>query len=329
MRFLLLLLVWMAMPAGAMVGRVDALLVDDVGLARTKLALDAMIDGTVDVASALRAVEDLERVVAAELAPDASVGVRIDALLRVLYVAGEWNAHRPFTYDFDDPFARQPRNRLLSTYLDARRGNCLTMPVLFAILGRRIGLTVALAKAPHHLFAKVRDDDGAWINVEATGGGLKSDAGYVRETGISERALANGLYLRPLTRAEEVAVLSADVAAALERRGDFEGAMRIARRMLEIDPNDVDAMVRLGSLHGRILDRDFHQRWPDPADVPRARHAEYRERSATNAALFAQAEALGWRQTTPGETADYLRAIERARSRFNPPTEAPPPVPPS
>ena len=172
---------------------------------------------------------------------------------------------------------------------------------------------MALAKAPHHLLAKVRDDDGAWFNVEATGGGLKSEAGYVRDTGISERALANGLYLRPLTRTEEIAALSADVAAALERRGDYDAAIAIAQRMLAVDPNDVDAMVRLGSLQGRILERDFHARWPDPADVPSTRHAEYRALSATNAAWFAKAEALGWRQPTPEAEADYLRTIERAR----------------
>ncbi len=313
MRLLLLLLFWFATPAGAMVGRVDALLIDDVGLARTKVALDAMVDGTVDVASVLRAVEEMERVVVVEVGVDASVRARVDGLLRVLHVAGPWNAHRPFAYDFDDPFARVPRNRLLSTYLEARRGNCVTMPVLFAILGRRLGLTVALAKAPHHLFAKVRNEDGTWLNLEATGGGLKSDAGYVRDTGISERALAHGVYLRPLTREEEIAALSADVAAALERRGAFEDAIAIAERMLQIDPKDVDAMVRLGSLHGRILDRDFHDRWPDPADVPGARHAEYRERSAANAAWFAKAEALGWRQPMPEEEAAYLRATERAR----------------
>jgi regulator of sirC expression with transglutaminase-like and TPR domain len=329
MRWLLLLCFWIVLPVGAVAARVDALLVGDADLARAKVALDAMVEPKVDAASTLHAVEEWARVVDAEVAADASIRARVDGLLRVLHVAGEWNTHRPFTYDFDDPFARVPQHRLLSMYMETRRGNCVTMPVLFAILGRRIGLTVALAKAPHHLFAMVRDDDGTWLNVEATGGGLKSDAGYIRDTSISERALSNGLYLRPLTRAEEVAVLSADVAAALERRGDFEGAMAIARRMLEIDPNDVDAMVRLGSLHGRILDRDFHQRWPDPADVPRVRHAEYRERSTANAALFAQAEALGWRQPTPEETADYLRAIERARLRLSPPTVSLPPAPTS
>jgi regulator of sirC expression with transglutaminase-like and TPR domain len=319
MRFLLLLCLWIATPASAMVGRVDALLVDDIGLARTKLALDAMVDETVDVERTLRAVEAWSRVAEAEVPADASVRARVDGLLRVLYVAGAWNAHRPFAYDFDDPFARVARNRLLSTYLETRRGNCVTMPVLFAILGRGIGLTVALARAPHHLFAVVRDDDGTWFNVEATAGGLKSDASYVRDTGISAQALANGLYLRALTREEEIATLAGDVASALSHHGDHETAIALATRMLEIDPNDVDWMVRLGTLHARILDRDFHARWPDPADVPPGRHAEYRERSAANAAWFAKAEALGWRQPTPEEESAYLRATEDARLRVSPP----------
>ena len=319
MRLLLLLCLWIAMPASAMVGRIDALVASDVDLARAKLALDAMVDETVDVERTSRAVEDWSRVVAAEVPVDASVRARVDGMLRVLYVAGAWNAHWPFAYDFDDPLARVAKNRLLSTYLETRRGNCVTMPVLFAILARRIGLTVAFARAPHHLFVKVRDDDGTWFNVEATAGGLKADASYVRDTGISAQALANGLYLRPLTREEEIATLAGDVASALSHRGDYETAIAIAARMLEIDPNDVDWMVRLGTLHARILDRDFHARWPDPADVPPERHAEYRERSAANAAWFGKAETLGWRQPTPEEESAYLRATEDARVRVTPP----------
>jgi hypothetical protein len=216
---------------------------------------------------------------------------------------------------------------LLSTYLATRRGNCVTMPVLFAVIGRRLGLTLALAKAPHHLFVKVRDDDGSWINVEATAGGLKRDESYVRETHISGQALANGLYLRPMTSAGEVATLAGDVAAALERRGQFESAIRVTERMLAVDPRDVEAMVRLASLHARILDRDFHARWPNPADVPPDRHAEYRERSRSNTAWFAKAEALGWRQPSAEDEAAYLRGIARARDADE--TPATPPHAPS
>jgi hypothetical protein len=74
-------------------------------------------------------------------------------------------------------------------------------------------------------------------------------------------------------------------------------------------------MVRIGSLHARIIERRFHSRWPDPANVPRARHAEYRALSDANAAWFARAEALGWSPPAPGSDAAYLESIEAERRR--------------
>ncbi|KGQ19584.1 hypothetical protein LF41_2522 [Lysobacter dokdonensis DS-58] len=336
MRLLLLLWMLVAMPAEAAVARVDALLAAEAGLLESKVALDALVDATVDGERVSHDVEAWSRVVLAHVRAEGSVRARVDGLLRVLYVAGAWNGGRAFAYDFDDPFARAPSNRLLSTYLETRRGNCVTMPVLFAILGQRLGLTLALAKAPQHLLVKVRDDDGTWFNVEATGGGLKADASYVRDTGISAQALANATYLRPLTPTQTIATLAGDVVGALERRGELDAALALGERLHAVDPRDVDAMLRVASLHARILDRDFHARWPNPIDVPPERHAEYRMRSAANAELFARAEQLGWREPTPEAAAAYLRAIDSARAavtRGAPSTRdasgAAPPTPPT
>jgi len=60
---------------------------------------------------------------------------------------------------------------LLQRYLTTRRGNCITMPILFLALGQRLGLTMTLAEAPLHVFVKYTDDDGAVWNLEATSGG--------------------------------------------------------------------------------------------------------------------------------------------------------------
>ena len=56
--------------------------------------------------------------------------------------------NRPFTYDLKDPLGQQVRSKMLSTYVRTRKGNCVSMPVLFLIVADRLGLKVRLAAAP-------------------------------------------------------------------------------------------------------------------------------------------------------------------------------------
>ena len=48
----------------------------------------------------------------------------------------------------------------MSHYLATRKGNCVSMPVLFVILGQKLGLPITLAIAPNHVFAKYKRDNG-------------------------------------------------------------------------------------------------------------------------------------------------------------------------
>jgi regulator of sirC expression with transglutaminase-like and TPR domain len=321
LRLLLLVCCFVATPVCASatwLSHVDAWLAmpeEQVDLAAAKLGMDRLLDPRVDTASSLRRIDGLALAARARMPQGTSMRPKVEALLSTLHVPGPWNDHRPFQYDLDDPFARRDGSRLLSTYLDTRRGNCVTMPVLLVILGRRLGLQLHLARAPHHLFVKFQDEDGAWWNIEATAGGYKRDESYVRDTGISPRALETGIYLRPLHAREAVATLSGDLANALRQRGDDTAALALSERALAVDPRDVGAMVRIGSIHARAIERRFHARWADASDVPAALHAEYRALSQANAHWFASAEALGWQQPSPESEAHYLRAIEAEKRR--------------
>jgi regulator of sirC expression with transglutaminase-like and TPR domain len=299
------------------VARVEAMLAGKaaaIDLAEAKMAIDVAIDPRVDVTEVRAELDAWTERIEVRMPMGATIRQRVDVVLSTLYVAGEWNDFRPFAYDLDDPFALRPENRLLATYLETRRGNCVSMPVLLAILGTRLGLPMFLAKAPNHLFVKYRDDDGAWHNFEATSGGYKGDASYIRETGISERAVANGVYLRPLDVREAAATLAGDLVQSLADRGDHNRAMRVAQRIHTANPHDVDAMVRVGSLHASAMTA-FHARWPDPADVPAKLHARYRAHAEANRAWFARAEARGWVEPAESQNAAYLRDIELERDR--------------
>ena len=52
----------------------------------------------------------------------------------------------------------------MSNYLATKLGNCVSMPALFVIIGRKIGIDVTLSLAPEHMFVKFRDESGVYIN---------------------------------------------------------------------------------------------------------------------------------------------------------------------
>lgn len=187
-------------------------------LARAKVAIDRMIDPAIDEAATLKQLDELATSIRNRFPAGASSRAKLDVLLSSLYRPGPWNDHRPFSYDLSDPLGTAIRNKLLSTYLTTRKGNCVSMPILVMLLGQKLGLDVTLATAPLHVLVKFQGDDGQWINVETTSGGFKQDASYQREMGITPLAMTNQIYLRPLSKRESLGVIASTL---MEHYGDI------------------------------------------------------------------------------------------------------------
>ena len=129
-------------------------------MAQAKSVIDRLIDPSIDSDAVLREVDALVAATKARTPTMASKRGRTDVLLSTLYKPGAWNGNHPFSHDLSDPMGSNRRNKLLATYLASRKGNCVSMPILVAIVGQRLGLNTALATAPEHLLVKFVDDQG-------------------------------------------------------------------------------------------------------------------------------------------------------------------------
>ncbi|HEL5339975.1 TPA: hypothetical protein UOJ00_002972 [Stenotrophomonas maltophilia] len=78
-----------------------------VDFAAAKITIDRLIDPSIDVAAVQHELDRLTRAVAARTPAGLTPRARMDVLLSTLYTAGDWNDHRPFRYDLDDPTGRQ------------------------------------------------------------------------------------------------------------------------------------------------------------------------------------------------------------------------------
>ena len=116
--------------------------------------------------------------------------------------------------------------------LDERRGNCLSLSVLYVLAGRRLGMPMRVAVVPRHAF--VRYDDGVRrYNIEASMGGMVVSDAYVRG-----RHCRRGGGPRLLSHLGAAAALLSQAANDLSSRGEGERACRLFARASEWAPGD-------------------------------------------------------------------------------------------
>ncbi|MGK6317738.1 transglutaminase family protein [Neorhizobium sp. DT-125] len=275
---------------------VEALFDPSLDLLQVKLRVDAMVDPSVNRVAVKSMIEQMAADIATMAGKDADSASKLTALKRYLYESGSWNGNKPFQYDLDDPLGEKPANRLLQRYLTTRRGNCITMPMLFLALGQRLGLTMTLAEAPLHVFVKYIDDDGKVWNLEATsGGGFTRDAWYRQKLPMSDQAVANGVYLRPLSHEEATALIASLIVEHQVAKGEFERAIAVSDVLLRHYPNFAYLLVKKGSAYNGLLRRELAGKYARMEDIPTDLKAKADQWYGQNMESFAKAEALGWR----------------------------------
>ncbi|MEW6412634.1 MAG: transglutaminase family protein [Candidatus Zixiibacteriota bacterium] len=252
------------------------------------------------------------------------VGPREGDMVRLLmtkmyqFEPGEWNSGNIFSYDLNDPFGEQPGARLLTTYLDTRKGNCVSMPTLFLALMERVAPDVPFngVSAPLHLFCRLHDrQDGNIWNVESTNGGEPArEQWYIKTLGISRLAIDSGSYMRDLTKKDFIAELLGILVSKYRNAREYEKALDFAELMLKLNPRSLNGLVQKGALLawvGLTLQEQLmvQQRHPsaeeaDKLGLYKVESDKYIERART----------LGWEPETPGSREDYLRTIRAAQS---------------
>lgn len=133
-------------------------------------------------------------------------------LLLVTVLQRDLGVHYNLPFSEGEYDASDSRNHFLHGLLQGHGGTCVTMPVLYIAIGRRLGYPLFLVKAKEHLFCRWQGQ-GDRFNIEATSPGFVSlpDDEYLRfPKRLSSDDLQTGVYLHNLTRVEEVAHFAAE-----------------------------------------------------------------------------------------------------------------------
>ena len=99
------------------------------------------------------------------------------------------------------------RNLFIHGLLSGHGGTCVTMPILYVAVGRRLGYPLKIAHAKEHSFVRWEEPGGERFNIEATSGGsAPTTMPIITSPGpLTDEDIATGFYLRSLTPREELA----------------------------------------------------------------------------------------------------------------------------
>lgn len=232
---------------------------------------DRLTDPSIDEAAALAELDGMvgtvNKMLSTLLPDEASTDMaKIKALRAFICEPGHWNDQKPFQYDLTDPLGQQPGAQLLAHYLATKKGNCVSMPMLFLALGEKLGLDFTLSSAPLHLFVKYTDRaTGKTWNLQTTSGaGFTRDEHYRKQLAMTDEAIANGIYLKTMRRREALAMIATGILDALIASGRYEEAIAVADVLIEANPADTYSLMKKGTAllsdsatrrHREILER--------------------------------------------------------------------------
>lgn len=170
------------------------------------------------------------------------------------------NGHKPFTYNFNDTGGEQDfTNQVVSKVMRTHAGQCRSLPMYYKVLAEALGAKAYIAYAPAHVFIRYRNEDNMypeeWVNVELTTHQITPESFYKEHYEISDKAVANKVYLHPLTDQETVAGQLADLAFGYVKKfglyDDF--TRRCTEKSLEYYPHHPNAIIILGKSIEAVL----------------------------------------------------------------------------
>ena len=174
------------------------------------------------------------------------------AIRTFIYESGQWNDFSPFQYDLDDPLGDITQSRFLSSYMDSKLGNCVTMPLFMATLMERVDpeLEFHAVLVPLHMFVRFYDrQSGDVWNVETTNGANPArNSWYIEQAGILQESIDSGLYLQDLSHKELIGQLIGTLVRYHRFNEDYETALSYAELMLELHLKSAIGIVQKAAI---------------------------------------------------------------------------------
>lgn len=245
---------------------------DKIDLLWANLVIDKYINPEINIEKTYRKVEAMATVIKKMAGKNASDVEKIAAIRMYVYTAGYWNNNQPFTYDFDNPQGRLAIHKTLDYYLTHKKGNCVSMPLLFLVLAEQLDVDMALITAPTHLQIRYTDPKtGKPVNLETTSGANPSRPEWLK-TQIppwTERSVETGMYLKTLTKQQMVGEMGTTILQRLFGEDKNWGEdIEVSIIILEVYPQSDIALLHVNKSTENELVQKYISKYPSTSAMP-------------------------------------------------------------
>lgn len=225
--------------------------------------------------------------------------------------------HIPFSYDFEDPFAKADYTRMFVTrLLTTRKGQCHSMPLLYLILAEELGVEAYLSYSPQHSYIKLQNAKGAWFNFETTNGHYTNDAWILSSNFIKAEALQNGVFLDTMGKKEVIATCLNDLSNAYvhKYRGYDKFSLNCAEKALEKAPGNINALKIKANYRTNLFGYVVWQlNYPHPSTIHE--YPEAYELLRLRDESYDQIDALGYEEMPEEAYSAWLKSFENEKGK--------------
>jgi len=200
----------------------------------------------VDAGWLQRQIKDMARVLQLRFSPGMPDSDRVDILNQYFF------EEQGFQSDRSRLFEGTLEGLVLDRVLTSRKGNCLSLSLVYLMVARELDLDVRAVVVPRHMFVRFVDGE-EHRNIETTDRGAnKSDAYY---QSFFTNGPARGSAGRELTGKELFAVYSSNLAIHYNLAGQHEQALAMLNTAAVAFPDHAGIQTNLGNVYehsGRI-----------------------------------------------------------------------------
>ena len=233
-----------------------------VDVANVALDLAKEFYPELDVEKYLGMIDAIAEQVKTQVRDSKIPSVRIEAINRIIY---EVNG---FSYDFSDTKVSRKRNRYLNGLLDTKKGSCITLTLLYVIIGQRLRYPIYPVIVPTHFFVRYIDSKDSF-NVETTKGIIVKNERYIEDFSISRSSIQLSSYMREMSYKEYVSELvSINAIDHFYKNNDYERGLEYMDIAVKLRPITPDIYYSKGKMHfflhknyqseGKSLQSDKH-----------------------------------------------------------------------
>jgi tetratricopeptide (TPR) repeat protein len=167
------------------------------------------------------------------LAGSREPGKVLDAIGRVLFDEGK------YAYDASGTDADL---YLLDRVIERKRGNCLGLTLLYALIGERLGVPVTGSYVPGHIFVRYEGQEGRFNRETSLKGREMTDSEYRRRFALDR----DRPYLKTLDKGELAGILAKTMGASCSCGRKDETAIRYYEEASRLYPDLADIYFNTG-----------------------------------------------------------------------------------